>query len=233
MKYTSLSHWNTGHNVQQNWNSVEEWQDYCIEDSSVIWSKLFTSVDGEFIEEYPERLQRYTAITGTNEYGLDMGYLSEKLNILLRDISRHTPSEAARVLARLSMVADEKVLSEPEFVKQPPAVAVPDDNPNEWIIEKLSYHKFERNDLNIDGCLNYLESEWKEIQGRTTRQLVMQILELLAAAPSPRITEQDVLHILEGFHAIYNRYSWCHFYTSWIKSADYQTLLGKLNRESK
>lgn len=58
MKYTSLSHWNTGHNVQQNWNSVEEWQDYCIEDSSVVWSKLFISTDGGFIGEYPERLQQ-------------------------------------------------------------------------------------------------------------------------------------------------------------------------------
>lgn len=57
MKYTSLSHWNTGHNVQQNWNSVEEWHDYCEEDSSVVWSKLFTSVDGEFVGEYPERLE--------------------------------------------------------------------------------------------------------------------------------------------------------------------------------
>ena len=54
------------------------------------------------------------------------------------------------------------------------------ENPNEWIIEKLSYHKYERNDLNIEECLSYLESEWKEIQGRSTRQLVMQILSLLA-----------------------------------------------------
>lgn len=88
--------------------------------------------------------------------------------------------------------------------QQSPAVAVPDDNPNEWVIEKLSYHKFERNDLNIDGCLNYLESEWKEIQGRTTRQLVMQILELLAAAPSPRITEQDAREIAKSYFAFNN-----------------------------
>ena len=50
-----------------------------------------------------------------NEYGLDASYMKGKLKIFLRDIDRHTPDEAARVLARLSMVADEKVLREPEF----------------------------------------------------------------------------------------------------------------------
>jgi len=51
----------------------------------------------------------------TNEYGLDTSYMSGKLKIFLRDIDRHTPDEAARVLARLAKVADEKVLHEPEF----------------------------------------------------------------------------------------------------------------------
>jgi hypothetical protein len=50
-----------------------------------------------------------------NEYGLDVSYMKGKLKIFLRDIDRHTPDEAARVLARLSKVADEKVLREPEF----------------------------------------------------------------------------------------------------------------------
>lgn len=62
---------------------------------------------------------------GTNRYGLDIGYLSEKLGLLLRDIDSHKPDEAARVLARLSKVADESVLREPEFSDRP-AVAVPD-----------------------------------------------------------------------------------------------------------
>jgi len=62
---------------------------------------------------------------GRNEYGLDMGYMVGKLNVLIRDISRHQPDEAARVLARLAKVADEAVLSEPEFSQQSPAVAVP------------------------------------------------------------------------------------------------------------
>jgi hypothetical protein len=52
----------------------------------------------------------------TNEYGLDVNYLKGKLKIFLRDIDRHTPDEAARVLARLAVVADESIFSEPEFI---------------------------------------------------------------------------------------------------------------------
>ena len=78
-----------------------------------------------------------------------------------------------------------------------PAVAVPDENA--WIIERLSYHKLERQDMSIDDCLKYLSTEWKEVCGRTTRQLVMQILELLAATTSPRITEQDARDIVLTF----------------------------------
>lgn len=54
---------------------------------------------------------------GTNEYGLDMGYMTGKLNLFLRDISRYTKSEAARTLARLAIVADKKVLNESEFLQ--------------------------------------------------------------------------------------------------------------------
>lgn len=49
-----------------------------------------------------------------------------------------------------------------------------------WIIEKLSYHRFERDDMSIVDCLKYLSNEWVEVAGRTTRQLVMQILSMLA-----------------------------------------------------
>jgi len=60
------------------------------------------------------------------------------------------------------------------------------ENPHEWIIEKLSYHKYERDDLTIDDCLKYLATEWTEVSGRTTRQMVMQILALLAQQEQPQ-----------------------------------------------
>lgn len=50
-----------------------------------------------------------------NEYGLDAEYFAEKLKLILRDISRYTPAEMARELARMSVTADESVLGEDEF----------------------------------------------------------------------------------------------------------------------
>lgn len=58
-----------------------------------------------------------------------------------------------------------------------------EENPNEWILENLSYHKFERDDLSIDEALSYLKSEWKTVHARSDRQMVMQILALLASEP--------------------------------------------------
>ena len=50
-----------------------------------------------------------------NEYGLDYRYFAKKLELIQRDISRYTPDELARELARLSKTADAKVLAESEF----------------------------------------------------------------------------------------------------------------------
>ncbi len=52
-----------------------------------------------------------------NEYGLDVNYFSEKLNLILRDASRYTPAEMARALARLSVTAESTVIYEDEFYK--------------------------------------------------------------------------------------------------------------------
>lgn len=41
-----------------------------------------------------------------NRYGVDMGYVSSKLRLLLGDLSDYTPEELARVLVRLSMAVD-------------------------------------------------------------------------------------------------------------------------------
>lgn len=52
---------------------------------------------------------------GKNRYGLDAAYFYGKLQIILRDIASYKPDEMARSLARLTLVADEKVLQESEF----------------------------------------------------------------------------------------------------------------------
>ena len=52
------------------------------------------------------------------------------------------------------------------------------------ILERLTYHAYERDDLTVSECLDVLTSCWAKVRGRTERQLVMQILALLAGAPA-------------------------------------------------
>ena len=65
----------------------------------------------------------------------------------------------------------------PQVVQAPIEPVRPD------ILEKLTYHKYQRDDLTLDDCLEYLCNQWKKIHGRTERAMVMQITELLASQP--------------------------------------------------
>lgn len=53
------------------------------------------------------------------------------------------------------------------------------------ILEKLTYHQLERDDLTLDEVLDVLAQGWKKVMGRTERQMLLQLCALLAAAPSP------------------------------------------------
>ena len=54
------------------------------------------------------------------------------------------------------------------------------------ILEKLTYHSLERDDMTLDDCLTFLRTGgWHEVHGRTEREMVLQLTELLAAAPTP------------------------------------------------
>ena len=126
--------------------------------------------EGYFVFTQAVPAQQVKEPRGTNEYGLDIGYMAGKLNMFLRDIDRHTPDEAARVLARLAMVADEKVLAEPEFVKPSPAVAVPD-------VDKLA-------DILDRMLTNNVFADYKSMAQALLSRLP-------TTAMPPRITEQD------------------------------------------
>lgn len=52
------------------------------------------------------------------------------------------------------------------------------------ILEKMTYHQHERDDMTLGDCLEYLTNRWKKIHQRPERALIMQITELLAAAPN-------------------------------------------------
>lgn len=52
MKYTSLTHNNRGHNTQSDFPSVSYWEDYCKEDESIIWSKVYEARSGALVKSY-------------------------------------------------------------------------------------------------------------------------------------------------------------------------------------
>lgn len=61
---------------------------------------------------------------------------------------------------------------------QPEGASRPD------ILERLSYHAAERFDMTLDDCLSFLAHGWLEVPGRSERELILQLLTLLAEAPS-------------------------------------------------
>lgn len=65
----------------------------------------------------------------------------------------------------------------------PIVATVPSEPLRPDILEKLTYHKYERDDMSLDDCLEYLANGWKKIAGRPERALIMQITELLASQP--------------------------------------------------
>lgn len=72
--------------------------------------------------------------------------------------------------------------------------AVPEIEPcRPDILEKLTYHALERDDLTLDDCLSYLAEGWRKVRGRTKREMVLQLTSLLAAAPAaPQPAAQPV-----------------------------------------
>lgn len=54
------------------------------------------------------------------------------------------------------------------------------------VLERLSYHQLERDDLTLDECLEVLANGYRKVRGRTDRQMILQLTALLAAAqPAP------------------------------------------------
>lgn len=51
------------------------------------------------------------------------------------------------------------------------------------ILERLTYHALERDDLTLGECLDYLARGWTKVRGRTERQMVLQVAALLAGGP--------------------------------------------------
>jgi hypothetical protein len=71
----------------------------------------------------------------------------------------------------------------------PAPAAEADDASRPDIIERLTYHEYERDDMTLDDVLDYLASGWKKVHGRTERQLILQLCALLAARPAAPLSE--------------------------------------------
>jgi len=52
MKYTSLSHSDSGYNTQLDYTSKESWQYYCNRNKHIVWSRLFDSKTGLLVASY-------------------------------------------------------------------------------------------------------------------------------------------------------------------------------------
>lgn len=85
-------------------------------------------------------------------------------------------------------------------VRQPePAAADNCRRPD--LLEKLAYHEGARQDMSLEDCLSFLANGWKETPGRTYTQLVLQITELLAAAPYRPYCNDDCRAYAQGIEA--------------------------------
>lgn len=69
------------------------------------------------------------------------------------------------------------------------------------VLEKLSYHEGARYDMSLEDCLSYLANGWKETPGRSYTQLVLQLAELLAAAPAQPYCYSDCQAYTHGIEA--------------------------------
>lgn len=93
---------------------------------------------------------------------------------------------------------------------------VPQEPARPDILERLSYHALERDDLTLDECLDYLAKGWAKVHGRTERQMVMQIHALLASSPQPEAApavaqvpmNYDQMREFIETHADYNIAGW-------------------------
>lgn len=133
-------------------------------------------------------------------YRHDFGLLdSDKQKVLIleakewyrafgKQLEAQTPAQPATLINGLTQEQTDSTMS----VKGLSQSAQPAQDPaRPDIIEKLSYHKFERDDLTLDDCLTYLRTNgWHEVHGRNERQMILQMTELLAQQPAQEPVKQ-------------------------------------------
>ena len=107
----------------------------------------------------------------------------EKINEWVCYASEEDVNAKPMAMQQIGVIARAALAARPAEFDDDATPAEPSVRPD--ILERLTYHARERNDLSLDDCLNYLARGWYEVPGRTEREMVLQILSLLAG-------EQDV-----------------------------------------
>ena len=60
------------------------------------------------------------------------------------------------------------------------------------LLEKLTYHALECDDMTLDEVLEVLANGWKKVHGRTERQFLLQLVHLMASAPTTEAQVEPV-----------------------------------------
>lgn len=119
----------------------------------------------------PPEASAITAGNGQAQEPVDAKRIAECLAVLRPKVKRLWPHEQA--LEELVRYAAHPAPKQAEPCR-------PD------ILEKLTYHRLERDDMTLDECLTYLQTGgWHKVRGRADYEMVLQLTELLAAAPTP------------------------------------------------
>lgn len=91
------------------------------------------------------------------------------------------PSSGTRTTLRMALMDEFETLLAGRKATNQPECARPD------LIEKLTYHAHERDDMSIDDLLEALSpARYQKVRQRSHRQLELQLLALMAGAPEPQ-----------------------------------------------
>lgn len=213
MKYTSVSHWKIGHNVQQNWDSVESWQDYCKENTHVIWSKLFKAADGELIGRYPDASSEFA------EFSKIISEISSVKFTFVEGQPVPEPRSGKSVAVVLGIAW--KVFKAAKRTGPSRIAEQRLDRPAR--VNSTNFMTGVPVRMVVEAAQRYYDYR-QENPPEKDGELQQKFLAAIDSAKRQRITEQDAREILESYWNSHDDSG------DWLKSEDGRALLDKLNK---
>lgn len=93
------------------------------------------------------------------------------------------------------------------YTAPPPAPVAAPEPVAPAILEAMSWHANERDDLTLEDAVKAFRFGWKEVRGRSEREMLAQIIELLAAAPAVAEGWRDLTPV--EVRSIFRRWEHC------------------------